>query len=131
MGTRPGANLACPLRGDVTISYLSAADTWTDLDPGDFRVSERTKSIAIYWESGFAFPSLYTTGDAVRIDFEAGYDLPGVSASDTAGQKPDGLEDALLGIVAYQYEKRGAGRDTLRFSNLELDPILAAYKQFW
>ena len=107
---------------------------WQPLPLSGYRVSEEPRSFRIYWREGVTFPTLEPGGQTVRIRFDAGYDPPGSTQSESSGSgliMPDGMKSALTAITAFMYQKKVAGRDTLRFANVELDPVLQQYRQFW
>lgn len=70
-----------PLRDLLDIEYLSAANTWSAVDPSDFQVSRRQKSFIVQALTTFEAPNLFTDLDSVRFVFDAGFDIEGDDSS--------------------------------------------------
>lgn len=119
-----------PYRDGLVISYLSHANTWTDLTDSDFRIIEDGRTFSIRLDKNFTCPALYDDVGGIRIRFNAGFDGETVSG---AGAHPidKGMSTLLMACVAHLYAKREAGRDELRQPNLVLDPFLETYRWRW
>lgn len=128
----PAQIIKGPLRGDPVVEFLARGDTsWTALPDTAFRWSQEERSFKLFWRDGADRPDLEPGGDTVRIVFDAGFDDPMQTEGGAGHKLPDDLRSCLIAIVAFQYQKKTAGRDTIRFANLELDPILQQHRQFW
>lgn len=126
--------LLSPLRSIESVSYQSARDVWTSVDPEQFWASPQGRSFVLRSLSTFDRPPLWQPEDCVRIRFSAGFD----AADESGGDFPieDGLRTILLMVTGHYYRNRellGAADAVNGNEAVELGAtsLLGQYRQFW
>lgn len=127
-----------PLRELVSVEYLSALNTWSEVSVDNFQVSERQKSFVIAPLSTFEAPDLFTDLDCVRFIFEAGFDIEGDAESEFSGDAADphpldaDVRVLLTMLVAHWYKNREL---FLADKQAEIEEragsLLGAHRTFW
>ena len=122
-----------PFRQVEAISYQSARDVWTDVDPEDYWVSSGEREFTLRFLDSFTSPPLWQPQDCVRIRFSAGFD-----AHDESGgmEIEDGLRTVLLMVTGHYYKNREflgladqkAGAEAVEVGATSL---LGMYRRFW
>lgn len=96
-----------PVRGIVSVTYPDGAGGRTTADPSAYVLNNYEMPSIIYPASDTTWPTLGTPSPtAVRVQFSAGYDLPGGSPPDF--QLPAAIKNAMLLAIGHLYENREA-----------------------
>lgn len=129
---RPVEILRAPLRDLETIAYLSAADTWTEVDTADFQISRRKRSFMLSPLPAFSAPTLFTCLDSVRVRFEAGFDVNDTGVSGESFPLEDGMRSLLIALVGHFYQNRELFAAN-KIGQIEQGAVtmLGAYRQIW
>lgn len=127
-----------PLRELVAVEYLSATNTWTEVDVDNFQVSKRQKSFVIAPLSTFEAPDLFTDMDSVRFIFEAGFDIDGDAESEFSDNEADELpmdpdvKVLLIMLVGELYKTRElSAQDQEAAMAKAAGSMLGAHRTFW
>ena len=116
-----------PLRQIDEVSYLSAADTWTPIDPGEYWATRRERSFTIRLVSTFDRPELWdeASEDGIRVRFTAGYD-PARTGMDLPID--EGLQSLWVMLTGHFLKNRELARDDIERG---ANALLGAYRQLW
>lgn len=125
--------LRSPLREINAIEYLSAPNTWTEMNVDDFHVTPRKRSFLLTPLSTFVAPSPIIEYRGYRMTFEAGFDND--ADSSLSGQSTP-LPPALLGMLTMFTGHLMENRELFDKSNLvERAAMVASFlgsrRQYW
>jgi uncharacterized phiE125 gp8 family phage protein len=95
-----------PFRELESVEYLSAADTWTDVDLSNFRTSQREKSFLVIPAAAFTRPAVFQCVDSIRLTFTAGFDVEDSSFGNGDFPIDDGIKTLLIMLIAHWYKNR-------------------------
>lgn len=104
-GFGPIALLRPPLVDLVDVRYYDGANALQVVDPADYYVTN-DRVAQLRFVTGFGAPTVYGRGDAVRIDYRAGY-APTASPDDEEALRevvPQDVKSAILLGVQQLYE---------------------------
>lgn len=109
-----------PLIAVQSVSYYDSANDLQTLDAANYFVTDQG-SPRLYFGDTFSAPALYARGDALRVDYVAGYPPEGSPAEDYTANIPPEVKDAILIGVELLYnpleprerEMRERARDSL------------------
>jgi uncharacterized phiE125 gp8 family phage protein len=100
-----------PVRDVTAVKYIDADGAEQTVDVADYRWSLTATGAVVELLSTFTAPAVLTDrADAVRIEFDAGYDVPGVTGS---GDNPDlvlpvRIKQIVLMLVSFWLNNRDA-----------------------
>lgn len=102
MLTRPAfcewITLPCrPIIGEVVITYLDAEESEQALDDGEYRVIGHR----LYFRGGFEAPTVMRAPDAVRIQYQAGYNGEDATQDGGTGPVPERARQAIIMSVQH------------------------------
>jgi len=87
-----------PLIGNVTVKYLDTSGAQVTLSSTNYTVDARSKPGRIILNSSYSWPSVQRNGNAVEIQYDAGYGA--------AAAVPEDLKHAIKFLVGLWYRNR-------------------------
>jgi uncharacterized phiE125 gp8 family phage protein len=126
-----------PLRELVKLEAMTAKNTWTELDLGDFQLRRLARGFQLSPFHCFQHPCLYPVTGGVRLQFTAGFDTEGESEGTFASSGEDRPIDPLvrgvyIALVAHFYENRELFEaDKLSEIESKAGGLLNSIRTFW
>lgn len=121
-----------PFRELVAVDAMTGKNEWTELDVGDFRVIEKTRSFELSPYPEWTWSTLYTGRAGVRVRFEAGFDNGETGQSGDEHPLDANLRGVLIALVGHYYENRELfAADKLTEIESTAGGLLNSVRQFW
>ena len=89
----------------VAVRYWSEANTLLTVNPSGYYVSDTEVVARLYFADTFTVPATYRRGDAVQIEYFAGYPSDSDDPADLVANVPEGIKQAILIGVQLLYDQ--------------------------